>query len=246
MKKKLDKALLIALVCGSIGFLLNMAVVLKGYDSQNLPKKGFFPAAVLPWFAVASSLVPVVLFFKMKAARKYLHTFTASVSAAAGIFLLAAGLAVSGIVGLAGGAKGLSLWVHIMGIVAGLALIPCGVCRLKGTRPVWLCWAAVSVYLVLLLIARYPTWSREACLNRFLYQLLATAALMIASYQQSAADAGVGNLKEYLVLSLICVTLCPIAMMGASQWVLYGCFLVYHVLNLLSLDLSHHKIAEGE
>ena len=245
MKKKLDKALLIALVCGSIGFLLNMVVVLSGYDSQNLPKRGFFPAIVLPWFAVAASLIPVALFFKVKGARKYLHTFTASVSAALGVFLLAACLAISGIVGLTHSPKGLTLWLHIMGIVSGLALVPWGLCRLSGKRPVWLCWAAVSVYLVLLLIGSYPLWSRQADLNRFLYQLLAGVSLMITAYQQSAADAGVGNLKEYLVLSLMCVTLCPMAIMGSSQWFLYGCFLIYHVLNLLSLDLSSHKPGEG-
>lgn len=245
MKKKLNKALLIALVCGSIGFLLNIAVVLKGYDSQNLPKRGFFPAAVLPWFTVAAAIVPVVLFFKMKGARKYLHMFTASVSAALGIFALAAGICIPSIVDLAADPKGVALWRDIVGIVAGLALIPCSLCRLAGKRPVWLCWAAVSVYLVLLLIGSYPLWSRQADLNRFLYQLLAGAALMIAAYQQSAADAGVGNLKEYLVLSLICVTLCPIAMIGSSQWVMYGCFLVYHVLNLMNLDLSGHKSREG-
>lgn len=246
MKKKLDKALLIALVCGSVGFLLNIAVVLGGYDSQNLPKRGFFPAIILPWFTVAAAAVPVVLFFKMKGSRKYLHMFTASLSAALGIFALAAGICIPSIISLTGGPKGVAFWRDIVGIIAGLALIPCGLCRLTGKRPVWLCWAAVSVHLVLLLIGSYPLWSREACLNRFLYQLLAGAALMIAAYQQCAADAGVGNLKEYLVLSLISVTLCPIAMMGSSHWVLYGCFLVYHVLNLLSLDLSSHKRGEGE
>ncbi len=245
MKKKLDKALLIALVCGSVGLVLNMAVVLKGYDSQNLPKRGFFPAAVLPWFAVAAALTPMVLFFKVKGARKYLHTFTASVSAALGIFALAAGICIPSIVSLTGGPTGLALGRDVAGIIAGLALIPCGLCRLTGKRPVWLCWAAVSVYLVLLLISSYPAWSREVCLNRFLYQLLAGCCVMLAAYQQSAADAGVGNLKEYLVLSLMCVVLCPIAMMGSSRWVMYACFLIYHVLNLMSLDLSSHKASEG-
>lgn len=245
MKKKLDKALLIALACGGIGFLLNMTIALGGYDSQDLPKRGFLPAAVLPWFTVAAALIPVALFFKVKGARKYLHTFTASVSAALGIFLLAACLGISGIAGLAHSPKGITLWRHILGIVSGLALVPCGLCRLNGKRPVWLCWATVSLYLVLLLIGSYPLWSRQADLNRFLYQLLAGVALMIAAYQQCAADAGVGNLKEYLVLSLMCVTLCPIAMMGSSQWAMYGCFLIYHVLNLLSLDLSSHFRSEG-
>ena len=41
--------------------------------------------------------IPVALFFKVKGARKYLHTFTASVSAALGIFLLAASGALEGL-----------------------------------------------------------------------------------------------------------------------------------------------------
>lgn len=243
MKKKLDKALLIALVCGSIGFLLNMAVVLGGYDSQGLPKRGFFPALVLPFFAVAAALVPVFFFGKGKPVRKYAQLFVPSALAAGGIGALALGLGITALVGFIGGGK---LWLNLLALAAALALIPCALCRLKGKRPVWLCWAVAAVYLIVLLIGSYSLWCRQASVNRFLYQLLAGCALMLAAYQQVAADAGIGSLKEYLILSLMCVTLCPIAMLGSENWLLYGAFLIYHVLNLLSLDFSKHKPSKGE
>lgn len=246
MKKKLDKALLLSLVVGSIGFLLNMAVVLNGYDSDGLPKHGFFLATVLPFYALLAAALPIVLFYKTKGTRKYLQIFTASTPAALGMIAAALGILISGIMDLAGGAKGLVFWRGIVGILAALALVPCAMCRKKGTRPVWLCWAAVTVYLVLMLIGNYSVWTRQAVLNKFLYQLLAGAVLMLTAYQQAAADAGIGSLKEYLILSLMCVVLCPMAIMGSSQWLVYLAFLVYHVLNLLSLDLSKHKSTEGE
>lgn len=246
MKNKLDKALLLSLVVGSIGFLLNMAVVLNGYDSDGLPKHGFFLATVLPFYGIIAAALPIVLFYKTKGTRKYLQIFTASTPAALGMIAAALGILISGIMDLAGGAKGLAFWRGIVGILAALSLVLCAMCRKKGTRPVWLCWAAVTVYLVLMLIGNYSVWTRQAVLNKFLYQLLAGAALMLAAYQQAAADAGIGSLKEYLILSLMCVVLCPMAIMGSSQWLLYLAFLVYHVLNLLSLDLSKHKSIEGE
>lgn len=246
MRKKLDNALLLSLVAGSIGLLLNTAVVLNGYNSDALPKRGFFIATVLPFYAVIAGMLPIVLFHKTKGTRKYLQIFTASTPAALGMIAAALSILVSCVVDLAGGAKGLAFWRSIVGILAALALVPCAVCRKKGTRPVWLCWAAVTMYLVLMLIGNYSLWSRQAVLNKFFYQLLAGAALMLAAYQQAAADAGIGNLKEYLILSLMCVALCPIAIMGSSQWLIYLAFLVYHVLNLLSLDLSKHKSSEGE
>ncbi len=245
MKKKLDKALLLSMVTGSIGFLLNMAVVLKGYDSKGLPKDGFFPAMVLPFFAVIAALVPLVMFFKMKGTRKYLHMFPASIRAAAGILCVAFGIFLPSLLSLLDGSRGIALWRNIFGLVSALALIPCALCRKLGKRPVWLCWGVVTMFLVLHLVANYPVWSREASLNKYFYQLLAGAALMLSAYQQTAADAGIGNLKEYLVLSLMCVVLCPMAMMGSSQWLMYLAFFVYHVLNLLSLDLTKHKQNEG-
>ncbi len=246
MKKKLEQTLLLSLILGAIGFLLNLAVVLKGYDDAGLPKHSFFPATVLPLFVLLAALMPLVIFFKLKGARKYLHMFTASMPAAAGIGAVALAIFVSSLADLIQGSQGVALWRNIFGILGGLALVPCALCRRKGTRPVWLCWGAVTMYLVLLLIANYPLWSREAELNRYLYQLLAGALLMLTSYQQAAADAGIGNLKEYLVLSLMCVVLCPVAMVGSSQWFIYLTFLGYHILNLMSLDLSRHKQHEGE
>lgn len=243
MRKKLDKALLIALACGGIGFLLNMAVVLQGYDSQGLPKRGFFPALVLPFFAVAAALVPVFFFGKGKPTRKYAQLFAPSPLAAGGIGALALGLVITAVVGFIGGGK---VWLNVLALAAALALIPCALCRLTGKRPVWLCWGVVAVYLIVLLIGSYSVWCRQASIHRFLYQLLAGCALMLAAYQQAAADAGIGSLKEYLILSLMCVTLCPIAILGSENWLLYGAFLIYHVLNLLSLDLTRRKTPEGE
>lgn len=246
MKKKLEQILLLALVAGSIGFLLNIAVVLRGYDAAGLPRRGFFLASALPFYCVIAALLPGALLFKFKGERKYLQTFTASIPAAAGIAVAALGLLIPSILGLISRPRGIALWRDIVGIVAGLALVPCAFCRWKGKRPVWLGWGVVTAYLVLMLIGNYAAWTRQAELNRFLYQLLAGAALMLTAYQQAAADAGIGNLKEYLVLSLMCVVLCPMAMAGSSQWPLYLAFLIYHVLNLLSLDLSKHKSSEGE
>ncbi len=246
MKKKLEQTLLLSMILGAIGFLLNLAVVLKGYDDAGLPKHSFFPATVLPFFAILAALVPLVLFFKLKGTRKYLHMFTASLPAAVGIGAVALAIFVTSLAGLINGSQGVALWRNIFGILGGLALVPCALCRWKGTRPVWLCWGMVTMYLVLLLVANYPLWSREAALNRYFYQLLAGAMLMLTAYQQAAADAGIGNLKEYLVLSLMCVVLCPIAMLGSSQWILYLTFFVYHILNLMSLDLTRHKQHEGE
>ncbi len=244
MKKKLNLSLLVALAAGVLGALLNGALVLWGYEANGLPKRLFVPGLVLPLVAIGAMAAVVVLHWRTQSDRKYLKTFTASLPVALALVVLGLGLGLDSILSLGSGAArmgGLSLWRCILGIACCPVLLLCAWQRGQGKRPVWLCWAVVTAYAVLVLVASYPAWSREASFNRYAYELLACVSLMLAAYHQSAADAGIGNLKEYLIFSLFAVCLCPIAMVGSSQWLFYLCFFVYHSLNLYCLNLTDPK-----
>ncbi len=235
MKKRLDQTLLFCLILGAIGFLLNLSVVLQGHEASGLAKPGFLPAAVLPAIAIGGIALPVIRFWRVSEKRKYLQVFTASAPAAAALLGAALGLLVTSVADLGQVQGALALWRCISGIVAGPALALNAWARLQGKRPVWLGWALVAAHLVLLLLSSYPGWSRQAEFNAYAYQLLACLSLLLAAYQQAAADGGMGNLKEYTVVSLCCVALCPIAMAGSDHWMFYFTCWLYHAVNLRSL-----------
>ncbi len=239
MKNKLNRALLVSLVLGAAGLLLNLAVVLAGHDKNGLVKPGYLPGIALVIVGIAGIAVPVALFWGNKTQKKYLQLFTASGPAAAALAVLALGLALTGIIEFTQSPQvGLDFWRCFTAILSGPALLLCAWCRLKGKRPVWLCWAMVTAHLILLLVSGYREWSRQTELNAYAYQLLACVSLMLSAYHQAAADAGVGNLKEYLIFSLMSVALCPIAMIGSPYWLFYLCFWLYHSFNLYCLNLK--------
>ncbi len=235
MKKRLDQTLLASLILGAAGLLLNLAVVLHGHEANGLAKHGYLPAMALPAVALAGIALPVIRFWGISEKRKYLQVFTASAPAAAALLGAALGVVVTSLLDLPRKQDMLDLGRCLTGIASGPALALCAWARLKGKRPVWLCWAVVATHLVLLLLSSYPHWSRQAEFNAYAYQLLACLSLLLAAYQQAAADGGMGNLKEYAVVSLFCVALCPIAMIGSEHWMFYFTLWLYHTVNLRSL-----------
>ncbi len=235
MKKRLDQTLLFCLILGAAGALLNLAVVTRGYEENGLAKYGFLPAILLPVLTLAAMALPVIRFWGAQEEKKYQRVFTANAPTAAALAGVALALLASFVPDLFQKPEGLTLWRSISAIAAALSLGFCAWLRFRGKRPVWLCWAVFAVHLVLLLLTCYQVWSRMTELNAYAYQLLATLALLIAAYQQSAADGGMGNLKEYMVASLLCVVLCPIAMIGSPYWLVFFTFWLYHTINLHSL-----------
>ncbi len=240
MKKKLDRALLLALVLGAVGLLLNLAVVLKGHDSTGLAKAGYLPGILLVLLGLGGIAALVWQLWRLKGQRKYLRLFTASLPTAAALAALALALTVTNFCDLVAGnaLSKLDTWRSITGLAGGLGLLLCAWCRYQGSRPVWLCWALVTAHLILLLVADYRIWSRATELTDYAFQLLALVLLMLAAYHQAAADAGVGNLREYLIFSTLCVFLCPIAMIGSEMWLELLFFWLYHSINLYSLHLK--------
>lgn len=235
MKKRLDQTQLFCLILGAVGFLLNLSVMLHGHEENGLAKPGFLPALILPVVAVLGIALPVIRFWGVSERRKYRAVFTASQPAAAALLGAALGVLVTSVLDLPQAQGSLSLWRCISGIAAGPALALSAWARLRGKRPVWLGWALVAVHLVLLLLSSYPGWSRQPEFNAYAYQLLACLSLLLAAYQQAAADGGMGNLKEYVVVNLFCTALCPIAMAGSDHWLFYFTFWLYHAVNLRSL-----------
>lgn len=236
MKKKTDNALLLQLVLGTLGALLNLAVLLAGYDEKGLPKPWFLPGIGLLLLCLAVIVLPAVKFFATDAKPRYRQLFTASTPAAAALAAAALGMVVVNLSDLVSSTTSLSMWRCLTGIAGGIAMGLCAWCRVKGTRPVWLCWGLVTAHMALVLICGYLQWSREPSLLAFMPEFLACINLTLCAYQQAAADGGAGSMKHYLIHSLICVALCPIAMVGSDRWLVYFTFWLYHSINIHCLN----------
>lgn len=243
MTKRFEICRRLAPALGFIALLLGLALRSFGYDDTGLLRSGYFAAVLLPIVAIAGIVIPVAAFWGLRPKGKYNRVFPASPIGAAGIACAAIGLLADGVLSLSG-ASGIYLAKAITGILAGIALGWAAWCRYTGQRPTFLLFAVATVHLMLRLICGYQSWSRESQVLPYLYPLLATVCVMFALYEQTAADAGIGNLKSYLVTQLAGLFLCIGAVGTDGSWLFYLTMAGWLGCTLFSIRLPNPRTAE--
>ena len=85
------------------------------------------------------------------------------------------------------------------------------------------------VFFMLLLICRYQTWSAEPELQRYFFQLAASAGLLLTTFQRAAMVGGIGKGSSYLLISRATLFLCIAAIPGSDLALIHGAL----ALNIL-------------
>ena len=243
MKKRFEICRCAAPCLGIAALFLCLVLRLKGYDDSGLLRRGYFAAVLLPIVAAAGILLPIAAFWGMNPRGKYNRVFFASPIGAAGIACAGLGLLTDGILGISG-ASGIHLAAAVTGILAGLGLFWAAWCRYTGKRPTFLLFTLATVHLMLRLICSYQPWSRQSHVLPYLFPLLATVCIMFALYQQTAADAGIGNLKSFLVTQLAGLFLCIGAVGSDENWLFYLTMAAWLACTLASIQLPTSRAAE--
>jgi len=190
-------------------------------DAKMLLAQGHI-AGILA-LCLTAAVLGLLLWYVLRLPRKASceQPFPASSPAAAGVAAGVWGVGNSAVTFLQGQADKLMLLTGFVGIIAALALALAGFLRMRSGKPNVLTHSAVTVYLMLLLICQYRMWSAQPQLELYLYGLLATISLTVATYHRACFDGGMGSLRGYAFFRLAGIHLCLAAIPGSDFWVLY-------------------------
>jgi len=113
---------------------------------------------------------------------------------------------------------------RILGFVSAAALAAAGFCRLTGTKPFFLLFAAACLYFALRMVCQYRHWSSDPQLQDYCFLLLACVGLMLTAYHHGAFGAEMGSHRDLWFFSLMAAYLCCLSLAGPrSQLFSLGC-----------------------
>ena len=110
-----------------------------------------------------------------------------------------------------------------------------GICRLQGKKPLFLCHAVVCVTVSLLTVGQYRVLSASPQVLDYAFSMSAMIALMLASYQMAAFDAGMGDHRKLWASALSAGYLCLAGAYGSAQPLFAVLCAVWMFTNLTNL-----------
>lgn len=232
MKKYLPFIESITLGASAFGVLLRFWFLRVGAD-----EKGLYPAGHISWILliILSCLFIVVLFLLAGYAGKnrfYAPNFPASITGAAGFAAGAAGLFVAGSRDLITAGIKLYRIAGVIGILAGVAMLLGGWCRLKGKKPHFIVFMLPCAYLALRLFCMGHAWGDEPEYSRFIFAFLATAGLLLSCYHLWAFCVDMGQRSMSLFIGLLAFYLCIVSVVGNADSFFYLAMALWLFTNL--------------
>ena len=222
------------LTCG-VGLLLRVWLMTSGVD-----QKGFFVtghlAGILLFLLVIGAIVSLFLLTRdLVEAGKYEFNFPASDIGSYGAYIAAAGIGISSFVDIFLASDTLSMLAALFGMIAALLLVLTGSARRRGTVPSMLIHIGICVYLVLRLVCYYRHWNADPQILDYCFQLVATACLMLTTYQRATFDAREGKRRPYAFWSLATIFFSCISLIGWSNILFFLSVIVWQITDLCSL-----------
>ena len=233
MKKYLRYGDVLVLFAGAAGLLLRLFLIMGGTDERGLYPK-FAPAWILLCLLSLAVVAAVYLLTKQAGDdTRYEINYPASVVGAVGNALAAVGMFITAIAMPNG--EMLNLLCCITGVAAAVALLGAAAFRFTGKKPHFLCHAAPAVFFALRLFLLGKDLGAEPELSRFLFEMLASLALVPACYQLWGFDVDLGHRSKSLFWMLTAAYLCIVAIVGMENWLLYLACAVWLLTNLCPL-----------
>lgn len=224
-----------ALLTGGVGLLLRVWLMTSGVDQQGFIITGHF-AGILLFLLVVGAMV--ALFFLTRdlvEAAKYDFNFPASEVSCYGAFVAAAGIFISSFVEIFTAIDALEIIAAVLGMGAALLLVLTGFYRRKGTAPSVLVHIGICVYLMFRLICYYRHWSSDPQILDYCFQLVATACLMLTTYQRATFDAQEGKRRPYAFFNLATIFFSCISLIGWGNILFFLSVIIWQITDLCSL-----------
>ena len=198
----------ITLFTGIVGFAMQCWLLSLSDNRGLLPKNHI--AGILSVILLALTLgICFLLLRKTQLPGQYSRQFPKSIVSAICTAFGAIGLGYSGFthpsVGL------LNILLPVISVISALALLAIAFFRAKGMQPNYLLRCAATVCLMLRTVVCCRGWGTEPQLLLYLFPLLASVFLLLATFFHTELDAGTGNYRRYCFFNqaaLFCCCLC--------------------------------------
>ena len=221
MKAKRTKLLLYLLttVLGLCGLGLQSRLLTQGYDDKGLLITSSLPVVLLWLLTLGFLAVVLALLPKLGDAGTYRMNFPAC--KLSGTVMIAAGIlmACSAMDELVPGA---GMLVPFATVAAGAAMALCGLCRIRGKRPVFWLDLAVCLFYGLHLMRCYRGWNASPHLQRYAFPLLAGVMAMLFSLHRARCAGGVMDRKRLVFTGFAGIFLCFVALAGSDSLLFYA------------------------
>lgn len=237
MKKYLHPQFLpiIIPIASVLGFLLRLWTIGSGPDEEGLYAPQSI-AWVLLWIVTGLTLLGILLLSsRLKCPGRYFDNFPKSVLGAAGCAVGAFGVMYSSLSSLTATGDLLANLTGVLGIISAVALLLTAFSRFQGQKPSFVMHVVPCLFLALRIFDRCKHWSNETQISVFLFQFLASACVMLATYQLCCFDVNLGQRKSSLFWSLSSVYFCVLALPMGDEPLFYAGMALWLMTNLCSV-----------
>lgn len=220
---------------GVIGLGLRWLLYAVASDAKNLLPLNH-PLEILLWLVTVAAVALIVFtVWKLEGSNRYADNFSASVMAAAGHFVAAAGILLTVLLTDMDSSRFLVKIWKLLGILSAPALVLAGLSRMQGKCPVFLTHMVVCLFFVLHILNNYQLWSGNPQLQDYFFSLFGCAALMLFAFYQAAFEVGSGKRRMQLATGLLAVYSCCVALSGSGYPMLYFGGAVWAFTDLCAL-----------
>lgn len=196
----------VPLIAGAFGFFLSR----KLYTKATLLKNNHPAGILLLVLSVAVLTFLAFAIWKLPKTAQYDTVYPKSVSRGIGRCIGAIGIAYTCIVRLSQ-QDVLSVLVLIFGIIAAFCLLFSGTQRIVGIHPHWLLYTGITVYFMVLGLAQCRNWGVQTQVLRYLFCLLGSMFLILASYHHTMLAYNGKNLRSLLFCQGAALFFCLVA-----------------------------------
>ncbi len=235
--KFLSKLPVISTLCAGLGLLclcVQQWTLSSGEDSKGLLAVGH-PGKLFSWLLLAAAICILCLSLK----KRQVYHFSPTPLSAVSMVFFAVGYAYTAWQLLAGQAQPLVVLTGILAAVSALCALLLAFAMYRKLRLHPFVYCPPVLFLLLFLICRYPQWSGEPELLRYLFPMLSVVGLMLTAYHRAALETDKKGVLPYLLLSRGTVFCCIAAIPGSLYGVLYGC-------SAVALLLDGFTVKQGE
>jgi len=224
---------LLVLVSGLAGLALRIWLF-ASEDARGLLPAGH-PAGILCF--ILTAIVLLALFLGTRSLRpfsNYSQLFPASVLHAVGCFAGVSGFLYALTTEFFSGLGALPLITATVGLIAVGCLGFTGIFRLKGLRPSFLLYGAVTVFLMLYTVCQCRHWNSEPQVAVFFFPLLASVLLMLTGYYHTVLALQKGSRRWFAFCSQAALFFCLLSL-NDRNWPFYLGMALWLLLDRCSL-----------
>ncbi len=240
----------IVVICAVLGLGLRLWTIGEGKDAF-----GLYPSCPLGWgllWGLTGVLTAMILFacYPLKTSGVYAHNYPKSVAGFFGSLVAGIGVALNGFWQMQQESlvlvTGLDRFVNIGSLVAGGILILLGLLRVNGKKPHFLLHGVLCLYFAARLFHHCRLWSNEPQVGAVVLPFLASLVMMLACYQRTCFDVGMGNRQYCLLWTLLGVYLCILAVLSFEEVLFYSTGALWLITDLCSLRPLKRKKEAAE